>query len=71
MDPSSIKTFIMQNADVVDRFVSGKLEMIFKKPEDLKNDEGAVVKANGKRAALMGSTRSITYRRYNMHAYGM
>ncbi|MCY9668415.1 FAD-dependent oxidoreductase [Paenibacillus alginolyticus] len=48
-DPS-IKTFIVQNADVVDHFISGKLEMIFKKPEELQNDEGAVVRANGKRA---------------------
>ncbi|NOU75858.1 FAD-dependent oxidoreductase [Paenibacillus sp. LMG 31458] len=48
-DPS-LKTFIVQNADVVDHFISGKLEMILKKPEELENDEGAVVRANGKRA---------------------
>ncbi|MFC5451185.1 FAD-dependent oxidoreductase [Paenibacillus aestuarii] len=48
-DPS-IKTFVVQNADVVNQFISGKLEMTFKKPEDLKNDEGAVVRVVGERA---------------------
>ncbi|NOV02296.1 FAD-dependent oxidoreductase [Paenibacillus planticolens] len=48
-DPS-LRTFFVQNADVAQHFVSGKLEMIFKKPEELEHDEGAVVKANGKRA---------------------
>ncbi|TDF92804.1 FAD-dependent oxidoreductase [Paenibacillus piri] len=48
-DPS-LKTFIVQNADVVNHFVSGKLGMIFKNPEELNIDEGAVVRANGKRA---------------------
>ncbi|MFD0675639.1 MULTISPECIES: FAD-dependent oxidoreductase [unclassified Paenibacillus] len=48
-DPS-IKTFIVQNADVAKHFITGKLEMIHKLPEDLGNDEGSVVKVNGNRA---------------------
>ncbi|CAG7640347.1 Cytochrome b6-f complex iron-sulfur subunit [Paenibacillus solanacearum] len=48
-DPS-LKTLIVQNADVLDQFVSGKLEMIFKTPEELDRDEGSVVRVNGKRA---------------------
>ncbi|MBB6732346.1 FAD-dependent oxidoreductase [Cohnella zeiphila] len=48
-DPS-LKTLIVQNADVVNHLVSGKVEMVFKKPEELNRDEGAAVRANGKRA---------------------
>jgi glycine/D-amino acid oxidase-like deaminating enzyme/nitrite reductase/ring-hydroxylating ferredoxin subunit len=48
-DPS-VKNFIMQNADVAGHFVAGKLGMVDKKVEDLQNNEGAVVKVNGKRA---------------------
>ncbi|CAG7649140.1 FAD-dependent oxidoreductase [Paenibacillus allorhizosphaerae] len=48
-DPS-LKTLIVQNADVVNHLVSGKLEMVFKKPEELGTGEGAVVRVNGKRA---------------------
>lgn len=48
-DPS-LKTFIVQNADAAKHFITGKLEMMHKKPEELKNDEGAVVKVHGQRA---------------------
>nr|WP_312886483.1 FAD-dependent oxidoreductase [Paenibacillus foliorum] len=48
-DPS-IKTFIVQNADVAKHFITGKFEMIHKLPEELENDEGSVVKVNGSRA---------------------
>lgn len=47
-DPS-IKNFIVQNADVAAHLVSGKLEIVRKKPEDLQNDEGAAVTVNGRR----------------------
>lgn len=46
----SVKHFIVQNADVAMHLVSGKVEIVRKKPEDLRNDEGAVVTVNGKRA---------------------
>lgn len=48
-DPS-IKQFISQNVDVAGHFVAGKIGMVDKKVEELQNNEGAVVKVNGKRA---------------------
>lgn len=48
-DPS-VKTFIMQNVNVAKHLIAGKLEMVHKEVNDLQNDEGAVVKVNGKRA---------------------
>ncbi|GGG13502.1 FAD-dependent oxidoreductase [Paenibacillus abyssi] len=48
-DPG-LKTFIVQNANVAKHYITGKLGMTYKKPEELKDDEGAVVKVNGKRA---------------------
>jgi glycine/D-amino acid oxidase-like deaminating enzyme/nitrite reductase/ring-hydroxylating ferredoxin subunit len=48
-DPS-VKQLIKQNADVAGHLISGKLEMVDKRIEDLQNNEGAVVKVNGKRA---------------------
>lgn len=47
-DPS-VKNFIVQNADVAAHLVSGKLDIVRKRPEDLGNDEGAVVTVNGER----------------------
>ncbi|WP_270182684.1 FAD-dependent oxidoreductase [Alkalihalobacillus sp. CinArs1] len=48
-DPS-IKTFLVQNADVAGQFVKGKLSVPKKKISELKQDEGAVVRINGRRA---------------------
>jgi glycine/D-amino acid oxidase-like deaminating enzyme/nitrite reductase/ring-hydroxylating ferredoxin subunit len=48
-DPS-IKNFIVQNADVAAHLIEGKLDLTYKKIDELKNDEGAVVRVNGKRA---------------------
>ncbi|PZE19567.1 FAD-dependent oxidoreductase [Paenibacillus xerothermodurans] len=48
-DPS-VKTFITENADVVKHYITGKLEMVQKTPEQLLNDEGAAVRVNGQRA---------------------
>lgn len=48
-DPS-IKTFIMENANVAKHLIAGKFEMVHKVVDDLQKDEGAVVKVNGKRA---------------------
>ncbi len=47
-DPS-IKQFISTNADVAKHLVQGKLEDSDKSIHDLEDDEGAVVKINGKR----------------------
>nr|WP_240338513.1 FAD-dependent oxidoreductase [Peribacillus alkalitolerans] len=48
-DPS-IKELVVQNADVAKHLVEGKLEIVQMHPEDLQNDEGGVVKFEGKRA---------------------
>ncbi|WP_211201529.1 FAD-dependent oxidoreductase [Bacillus sp. NTK071] len=48
-DPS-MKTFLVQNADVAGHFVKGKLSIPKKKISELKEDEGAVIRINGKRA---------------------
>jgi glycine/D-amino acid oxidase-like deaminating enzyme/nitrite reductase/ring-hydroxylating ferredoxin subunit len=48
-DPSDIKQFIKENADVAKHFVSGKMERPAKNPRSLKVDEGGVVTQNGKR----------------------
>jgi glycine/D-amino acid oxidase-like deaminating enzyme/nitrite reductase/ring-hydroxylating ferredoxin subunit len=48
-DPS-VKKFISMNMDVAKHLIEGKLEFALRKPEDLTNDEGAVVSVNGKRA---------------------
>ena len=47
-DPSIKKLTI--NADVAGHLLKGKLEYVGKNPNDLNNDEGAVVMVNGKRA---------------------
>ncbi|AJE51782.1 FAD-dependent oxidoreductase [Paenibacillus polymyxa] len=48
-DPD-IKTFVTQNANVAKHLIAGKLEISYKKAEELQQDEGAVVRVNGKRA---------------------
>lgn len=48
-DPS-IKTFFVQNADVAGHFVKDKLTIPKKKISELQEDEGAVVRVNGRRA---------------------
>ncbi|MGP4082981.1 FAD-dependent oxidoreductase [Pseudalkalibacillus sp. R45] len=47
-DPS-LKNLVVQNADVAGHFVAGKVGLAHKKLNDMGNDEGAVVKVNGKR----------------------
>ncbi|MED2973746.1 FAD-dependent oxidoreductase [Fictibacillus sp. B-59209] len=48
-DPS-LKTLVVENADVAKHLIEGKLEMPDKTPGDLSPDEGAAVTYNGKRA---------------------
>ncbi len=47
-DPS-LKTFLMENANVVKHLIKGKLEMPDQELEDLSNDQGAVVTIGGER----------------------
>jgi len=49
MDPD-IKTFVAQNANVAKHLIAGKLDISYKKAEELEHDEGAVIRVNGKRA---------------------
>lgn len=48
-DPD-VKKFVRINTDVAGHFIAGKVGMAYKRAEDLKHDEGAVVQVNGKRA---------------------
>ena len=48
-DPS-IKNFIVQNANVAKELISGKLEIVRAKADELQKDEGSVVTHYGKRA---------------------
>lgn len=45
-----LKNFIVQNTDVAKHLIAGKLEIVYRRPEDLTNGEGAVVTVDGKRA---------------------
>lgn len=47
-DPS-LKKFFLENLDVAKHLIKGKIEPANARIEDLKNDEGAVVKINGQR----------------------
>jgi glycine/D-amino acid oxidase-like deaminating enzyme/nitrite reductase/ring-hydroxylating ferredoxin subunit len=46
----TMKTLVSDNADVAKHLISGKLEMVYKKPEELLKDEGAAVTLHGRRA---------------------
>ncbi|MDM5316283.1 FAD-dependent oxidoreductase [Fictibacillus sp. b24] len=48
-DPSDIKQFVKENADVAKHFVSGKLDKPAKHPRSLKKDEGCAVTLDGER----------------------
>ncbi|MBD2872096.1 FAD-dependent oxidoreductase [Paenibacillus arenilitoris] len=41
---------IADNADVAKHLIAGKIGMVHKRPEELRNDEGSVVKVRGRRA---------------------
>ncbi|OIK12477.1 FAD-dependent oxidoreductase [Bacillus sp. MUM 13] len=45
-----VKNLIKDNADVAKHLVQGKFSIVHKNPEDLANDEGAIVKVNGQKA---------------------
>ncbi|WP_407644635.1 FAD-dependent oxidoreductase [Cohnella cholangitidis] len=48
-DPD-IKTFMKENVDVAKNLISGKLESVYRSPDSVANNEGALVRINGKRA---------------------
>lgn len=45
-----LKKLVKDNLDVAKHLFTGKVEMVKRQPEDLSNDEGAVVSINGQRA---------------------
>lgn len=47
---TTIKNAIVDNADVAKHLIAGKLEMVYREPDDLAKDEGCVVSVHGKRA---------------------
>ncbi|WNQ13854.1 FAD-dependent oxidoreductase [Paenibacillus aurantius] len=47
-DPD-VKTFVAQNTNVAANLLAGKLDLNYRKPEELGSDEGGVVKIKGKR----------------------
>ncbi|WHY74961.1 FAD-dependent oxidoreductase [Fictibacillus enclensis] len=59
-DPS-LKTLVVENADVAKHLIEGKLEMPDRTPADLGPDEGAPVTYNGKRAGAYKDERGQLY----------
>jgi glycine/D-amino acid oxidase-like deaminating enzyme/nitrite reductase/ring-hydroxylating ferredoxin subunit len=59
-DPS-IKTFIVQNTNVAKHLIAGKLDMTLRKADELRNDEGGVVRVNGKRAGAYRDTNGALH----------
>ncbi|MBA2940927.1 FAD-dependent oxidoreductase [Paenibacillus sp. CGMCC 1.16610] len=51
-----IKTFIMSNANIAKHLIAGKFDIVHREAEELQNDEGAVVRVNGKRAGAYRDT---------------
>lgn len=59
-DPA-VKHFATQNADVAKEWVTGKVELVHLKPEDLVPGQGAVVKHRGKRAGAYRDDAGLLY----------
>lgn len=59
-DPA-IKNLARQNADVAKEWVTGKVELVHLKPEDLVPGQGAVVKHRGKRAGAYRDDDGLLY----------
>lgn len=57
----SVKNLITQNADVAKHLIAGKFEIVYKKPEDLSNDEGAVVTIDGERAGAYRDSNGVLH----------
>lgn len=56
-----IKNLTVQNADVAKEWVTGKIETIYLKPDDLVPGQGAVVKHRGKRAGAYRDDKGLIY----------
>ncbi|TVY02186.1 FAD-dependent oxidoreductase [Cohnella terricola] len=59
-DPD-IKSFITSNADVAKQLVVGKLEMVYRSPDSLNENEGALVRVNGKRAGAYRDPEGVLH----------
>ncbi|KQN99904.1 FAD-dependent oxidoreductase [Paenibacillus sp. Leaf72] len=53
---STLKNLVVDNLDVAKHLVSGKVEMVHRKPHELNSDEGAVVSVHGRRAGAYRDT---------------
>ncbi|MFD1735064.1 FAD-dependent oxidoreductase [Bacillus salitolerans] len=59
-DPS-VKNFVKQNIDVAGHYIAGKVGLAEKSIEDLQNEEGAVVKVNGKRTGCYKDANGMVH----------
>src|SRR5699024_3481419 len=58
---SELEKLFIQNANVVGHLIKGKIAVTSKKPEDLTNDEGAVITINGHRKGAYKDTDRKLY----------
>lgn len=56
-----IKNFLIDNSDVAKHLIQGKFAIIHKEIDDLHNDEGAIVKVNGDKAAVYRDTEGTCH----------
>ncbi|MFC5527911.1 FAD-dependent oxidoreductase [Cohnella yongneupensis] len=59
-DPD-IKTLVSENMNVAKQLITGKFEMVYRSPESLDVNEGAVVRVNGKRAGAYRDSDGILH----------
>jgi glycine/D-amino acid oxidase-like deaminating enzyme/nitrite reductase/ring-hydroxylating ferredoxin subunit len=56
-----LKNITVQNAEVAKELISGKIEAVHLKVEDLRTDQGAIVKHRGKRAGAYKDTTGVVH----------
>lgn len=57
----SLKNITVQNAEVAKELISGKIEAVHLKVEDLRTDQGSVVKYRGKRAGAYKDSTGVVH----------
>lgn len=57
----SIKNFVVQNADVAAEWISGKLEIVHGRVNDLQNDQGMVIRHHGQRAGAYKDPKGTVF----------
>ncbi|MBP2001884.1 glycine/D-amino acid oxidase-like deaminating enzyme/nitrite reductase/ring-hydroxylating ferredoxin subunit [Paenibacillus shirakamiensis] len=61
LNPNSLKTLVVQGADTAQELISGKIDILHRKAEELKPDEGALVRYDGKKAAAYRNSDGELY----------